>query len=90
MVRTSSFDRGGPAAHSDPEHGTTMSPYAKAATSAGVAMGAGCGQSRSGANVTATQRAAGGGSEAVSCLVEVSERLVGSPAFKAGVRGDPS
>ncbi len=23
-------------------------------------------------------------------LVEVSERLVGSPAFKAGVRGDPS
>lgn len=26
----------------------------------------------------------------VSSLVEVSERLVGSPAFKAGVRGDPS
>jgi len=26
----------------------------------------------------------------IDCLVEVSEYLVGSPAFKAGVRGDPS
>ena len=35
------------------------------------------------------QRPSGGTSERVYSLVEVSEYLVGSPAFKAGVRCDP-
>lgn len=37
-----------------------------------------------------SQGPSGKGAQGVSSLVEVSERLVGSPAFKAGVRCDPS
>ena len=58
--------------------------------SADAASTDGRGAARTAGHQSGYQRPHERGRERVSSLVEVSERLVGSPAFKAGVRCDPS